>query len=421
MPNREKLNHEHFEELCALAALGEISADQGLELKAHLAVCDSCRAEQSDFKRMLSELLPLAAPKPGLAERLHFLLHGSAYRKRFEARAAAEGIVFSSRPPSYRLPFAAAACALAAVIAFSGFALRETRARYAAVSADRAQLSARVAELEQRMAVSSVPAAPVAAPPAPVHDDSPLRRELARAREAYETARAEVQNLADQLKQETSRVSGFEAELMEAKSAEAREAGKLREAELALSRAATELAALRRSRADDAANLAQQQGRIRELTAKLTAQSDGIERERKLLAADRDIRDLMGARSLHIVDVYDVDGRGKTRPPFGRVFYTEGKSLIFYAFDLGDRRNAKSNASFQVWGRRESKEESVQSLGIFYVDDQKQNRWVLKFDDPQVLAQIDAVFVTVEPPGGSAKPNGQKLLYAYLNANPNHP
>jgi len=60
-------------------------------------------------------------------------------------------------------------------------------------------------------------------------------------------------------------------------------------------------------------------------------------------------------------------------------------------------------------------------LGIFYVDDQKQNRWVLKFDDPDVLTEIDSVFVTVEPPGGSAKPTGHKLLYAYLKANPNHP
>ena len=39
----------------------------------------------------------------------------------------------------------------------------------------------------------------------------------------------------------------------------------------------------------------------------------------------------------------------------------------------------------------------------------------------KVLAEINTVFVTVEPPGGSAKPNHQKMLYAYLNAAPNHP
>ena len=31
-------------------------------------------------------------------------------------------------------------------------------------------------------------------------------------------------------------------------------------------------------------------------------------------------------------------------------------------------------------------------------------RWVLKFDNPKVIEQIDAVFVTVEPKGGSDNP-----------------
>jgi len=196
---------------------------------------------------------------------------------------------------------------------------------------------------------------------------------------------------------------------------------KLRETELALDRVSSEAAQLRRARQDDTANLSAQQARIRELDDQVATYSASLERERKLLTADRDIRDLMGARNLHIVDVYDVDGKGKNRPAFGRMFYTEGKSLIFYAFDLDNNRKSAVNASFQAWGRRESKAESVQALGLFYVDDQRQNRWVLKFDDPKVLAQIDSVFVTIEPPGGSPKPHGQRLLYAYLNANANHP
>jgi hypothetical protein len=139
------------------------------------------------------------------------------------------------------------------------------------------------------------------------------------------------------------------------------------------------------------------------------------------LAAGRDIHDLMGARNLHIVDVFDIDSKGKDGRAFGRVFYTEEKSLIFYAFDLNDRSTPRRNASFQVWGTRGPAQRPTQSLGIFYIDDQKQNRWVLKFEDPTVLAEIDSVFVTVEPPGGSTKPTGQKFLYAYLKANPNHP
>src|SRR5262249_60134697 len=132
----------------------------------------------------------------------------------------------------------------------------------------------------------------------------------------------------------------------------------------------------------DAASAAAQPCEIRGLTGKLRLQTEALDRETTLLAAGRDIHDLMGARNLHIVDVLDVDSKGKDRRAFGRVFYTEEKSLIFYAFDLSDRGTARRNASFQVWGARGPAQSPAQSLGIFYVDDQKQNRWVLKFEDP---------------------------------------
>ena len=41
--------------------------------------------------------------------------------------------------------------------------------------------------------------------------------------------------------------------------------------------------------------------------------------------------------------------------------------------------------------------------------------------DPQKLDEIDAVFVTVEPNGGSPNPSGKPFLFAYLKVNPNHP
>ena len=189
---------------------------------------------------------------------------------------------------------------------------------------------------------------------------------------------------------------------------------KLAEAEQVIARVNAELHSVREGRSNDAVAIAAQGLEIQELSEKLSAQTETLERERSLLAAGRDIHDLMGARNLHIVDVLDVDSKGKDRRAFSRVFYTEEKSLIFYAFDLGDRGTAKRNASFQVWGARGPAQNPAQSLGIFYVDDQKQNRWVLKFEDPGILAEIDSVFVTVEPPGGSAKPTGHKLLYAYL-------
>ena len=46
---------------------------------------------------------------------------------------------------------------------------------------------------------------------------------------------------------------------------------------------------------------------------------------------------------------------------------------------------------------------------------------MLKTSEAKTLADIDAVFVTVEPNGGSQHPSGKELLFAYLRVSPNHP
>ena len=129
----------------------------------------------------------------------------------------------------------------------------------------------------------------------------------------------------------------------------------------------------------------------------------------------------MGARDLYIAEVHDVARDGHTQIPYGRVFYTKGKSLIFYAYDLDRETEIKQASTFQAWGRRGPDREQALNLGIFYEDSASKKRWMLKCDDPKTLAQIDAVFVTVEPNGGSHKPSGKSLLFAYLKVDPNHP
>ena len=145
------------------------------------------------------------------------------------------------------------------------------------------------------------------------------------------------------------------------------------------------------------------------------------ERQQKLLATDHDIRDILGSRSLHIIDVYDVGGQGEIELPFGRIFYTEGKSLIFYAFDLDLQKGLKRGAVFQAWGQKGEGKERPRSLGTFYMDDSSQNRWVLKVDDNRVLSRIDYVYVTDSSHKETAKPKGKPLLSAFLNGPANHP
>jgi len=136
---------------------------------------------------------------------------------------------------------------------------------------------------------------------------------------------------------------------------------------------------------------------------------------------DTDAKELFGARDLHIVDVFDVDTNGETRRTYGRVYFVEKKLLIFYAFDLQDKKHNRAAAGFQAWGYREANQNKPESLGLFNLDDSSLNRWVLKVSNPRVLERIDAVYVTLEPPAGSPSPRGRKLLYANLVVPPNHP
>jgi hypothetical protein len=78
--------------------------------------------------------------------------------------------------------------------------------------------------------------------------------------------------------------------------------------------------------------------------------------------------------------------------------------------------------SFEAWGERLSQTTPVKILGMRYMDDEQQRRWVLKVDDPRQLAEIDSAFVTLEPHGSNnEKPRGQRILYAFLSGEANHP
>jgi hypothetical protein len=186
----------------------------------------------------------------------------------------------------------------------------------------------------------------------------------------------------------------------------------------------SELASLRAERDNTVLRTSSLEAKIAELTARNRDQERRLKDTEQYLSSDRDIRELMGARKLYIADVFDVDGSSRTQKPFGRVFYTQGKSLIFYAFDLDHEPGVVNASTFQVWGQREApqgEQALPMNLGILYMDNESNRRWVMRFDDPKQLAEIDAVFVTVEPRGGSHKPTSKPFLYALLRNEANHP
>jgi hypothetical protein len=195
-------------------------------------------------------------------------------------------------------------------------------------------------------------------------------------------------------------------------------AQQLKTEQAALGTSEKKLTDLEQQRSGDVARL---QASVAQLSRTVNEQEHTTDQQQELLSHDRDIRELMGARDLYVAEVYDVEKKGETQKAFGRVFYTKGKSLIFYAYDLSDVPGYRNASTFQAWGWRGPDRTQALNLGIFYEDNLAKKRWVLKFNDAKTLQQIDAVFVTVEPHGGSEKPSGAPHLFAYLKVNANHP
>ena len=446
MMNHDSSHSEYFEELCALAASGQISEREFVELQDHLQHCAHCRLVHADFTDLLHSKLPLAGPElTGSSKLAGFFSENSTYHERFLARARRRGLLVAGGPLRNtpwnnwgswlwtRFCYSQVATLVLALLLLTvgilGYSLRQSNVRYRTLAADMAALSDQLRQqsspgrggLQDTSQAGLSPRDTASRPPEPLPSTLETDAELAKAHRDHAAAEARSKALEEKVQMVASELEALRTQHEEVNNSRNQLENKLAESEQTATRVNDELQKTRQGRSEDATRIAALNTEIRQLSEKLGTQTETLDRNTTLLAASRDIHDLMGARNLHIVDVWDVDSKGKDRRAFGRVFYTEEKSLIFYAFDLSHQSTAKRNASFQVWGARGPTQTPAESLGIFYVDDQKQNRWVLKFEDPRVLAEIDSVFVTVEPQGGSARPTGRKLLYAYLKTNLNHP
>jgi len=439
--------HEKYENLCPLAVIGELSEGEQAMWDAHVIECPSCRAEFDEYTDLLHDKLMLIRP-PSIRSKK---FSPSDQRELFLSSAENRGFIFSDtrttntpkrcvssfafrRHP--RLALAALLIFFAAIGTLSYLVIQTTKRNRALTlelaesKRDRSSLERRVEQLS-KSELAALPQSRDQIPLEPVvrkaqmdqKDSANQYNQLALndARAENETLLSRYNALQTELETARKQLDALKNEANARQISSTNLETELKAAQSNLAKLNEEIGSLQNGRSNDLSTMSAQDAQVKELSDRLRDQNETLNRERKLLAADRDIRELMTARNLHIIDVYDVDEKGKSKRTFGRAFYTEGRSLIFYAFDLDDTRITKANYSLQAWGYQQSTARSVQSLGIFYVDDQKKNRWALKFDDPAVLAQIDSVFVTIEPPGGSKKPRGERLLYAYLKNQPNHP
>ena len=415
--------HEEFEELCALSTTGELTAEEWARLEEHLSHCDACRNSQRQYEHVVTTAIPALAEEDGVdqdngsspgtwsIERAEATLMESL---RGESSPSNGKPVTPSRPSPrrYARRYAVAAVILAAC-SVAGY---------------------RASVYEERRADSVVASAPLPIKIIPPRFDrsltEPAPPDAKAAPQDSQTAALRNQLGLDQLEvAELKETQGHLEDELATRSADLdrslQDRAELnRQLTLAQAQAQSlqaKLDQINGKKPQDTSESLALKTQVNDLNAALQDKNKEIAQEKELLQHDRDIRNLIGARNLYIAEIYDIAKTGDTQKPFGRVFYTKDKSLIFYGYDLDKQRGVKQTSAFQAWGRHGADRQHDVSLGLLYQDDASQKRWVLKFNDAKTIAQLDAVFVTVEPRGGSTKPSGKPLLFTYLRLDPNHP
>jgi Putative zinc-finger len=431
--------HDEFLELCAVSTSGQLSQEEQKRLQEHLAVCASCREAIRQYEAVVAHDIPAMAadqvpddlePGPSWSEqRAEAALFDRIAREENLANVQVGGNteVTISNLTRRVLPFGGEAT------------WRHVWTLYAAGVLLAVALGVCVYQIGMRRGTDT---AKLALPSQTTQSQAALEAQVSDAAHDREVALAQVSQRDREIGDLRKQLERQSVELTQMKAAQDRLVGDLRNKDAGtqdLAQRQTELKqkfdgaqanaqslqqkfdVLVKQSSQDSAKAGQLEAQVKDLNQALHDRDAALDQKDELLAKDRDIRELMGARDLYVAEVYDVARTGETQKPYGRVFYTKGKSLIFYAYDLDQETEIKNASTFQAWGRRGPDRSQEFSLGIFYEDNASKKRWVLKLDDPKMLAQIDAVFVTVEPRGGSHRPSGKHLLFAYLKADPNHP
>jgi Anti-sigma-K factor rskA len=435
---RPSESHDEFLELCATATTGSLNVEDRAKLKEHLAKCESCREIMSQYEvvigKVVSALAPdwteeQCAPSPWSLEEAEAQLLARLGESDIvpEARGSRDRILparslqtFKERPSwgvtlwKHMWGHFAAASLLIVALGLIGYRIGLRRGLDLAPQAPIPTSLNPAPDMPSRMEIPT--SQPTHAP-----REGTTNSQVQALRSEVEGSLAEIGRLKAQQAQSEKELGFMKADRETAAQDHAELSRQLEVAHGSLESLQQRLESATSQNSENSARAAALDQRVNQLNEAVLARGLEVARERELLDHDRDIRELMGSRDLYVAEVYDIAKTGDTQKPFGRVFYTSGKSLIFYAYDLDEQPGIERASTFQVWGRRGPDRDHAVNLGILYQDSASKKRWVLKSDDPKTLAQIDAVFVTVEPNGGSTRPSGKALLFAYLRVEPNHP
>lgn len=420
-----ELEHERYEELCALATAGVLTLAELELVTAHVEYCAACRGAFAQYRNIAIEGMPFLAGEFSARAKADGFDESSALKRLMRATemermqpaplvAAASKRRLSARELVRGLVAASLVLGVGMGAYWTG--ARSANARLSAIGAqsrsavDRAKSETH--SLEKALQAGS---RQIAALEQQTIADRNEAERLRTQTEADARRMAAMTDAMDAVKNES------DAQLTALRQERDADAGKLRDAEKMYQDVQYELNKLRTQHRQDLLHLASLESSVDGLTAELDDQSRLVKTDERYLAADKDIRDLIAARNLYIADIMDVNDKGQSQKAFGRVFYTKTKSLIFYAYDLDRQPGVKRTSTFQVWGRTGPDDRKPINLGILYMDSATNRRWTLRVDNPEQLARLDSIFVTIEPHEQTDRPTGRPFLYASLQRLPNHP
>jgi hypothetical protein len=416
--------HQEFEELCALSTTGELTVEEWARLTEHLAHCDSCREAKRQYERLIATTIPALGAESSEHEGGEDAPGSWSLQ---EAEAKLMETLRSEPAPSiahpvsrqvsprwkHALGFAAAAVVLLAC-SIAGYQIGVLRGHGSTAAVVPAGPTG--SKVEPRLSPPEV-----ANLPAQENRMAPADDQAAALRRQARLDQREIDSLNDQLNRLERELADRSADLDRSAGERTDLNRKLAEAQSNAMSLEAQLSLIGKETSEDTKQALAIKEQVNDLHQAIDEKDKQIAASRELLDRDRDIRNLISARNLYIAEIYDVGQSGETQKPFGRIFYTKDKSLIFYGYDLDQQPGIKKAGAFQAWGGRGADRQHAVSLGLLYKDDASQKRWVLKSNDAKTISQIDTVFITVEPEGGSAKPSGKPLLLTYLRLEPNHP
>ena len=90
------LRHEHFEEICAAASVGQATGEELVELEQHASECGRCKQAYFNYLNLAAQQFATAKQDPTISPKaIEECIDSELFIRRFLDRAEREGITFS--------------------------------------------------------------------------------------------------------------------------------------------------------------------------------------------------------------------------------------------------------------------------------------------------------------------------------------